>query len=123
MYPLKLKSDTFSIFQKFVSLMENQTGQKLKDLRSDNGGEYMSKAFEDFCDAKGIKRELSTPYTPSQNDTAEQIKRTIQEKVCSMLSHAALPHSFWAEAVKTAIHIVNRSPNMRLGGKVPEQVW
>ena len=120
-YPLKSKSDTFSTFQKFVSLVENQTGQKLKSLRSDNGGEYLSKAFQDYCDAKGIKRELTTPYTPSQNGTAERLNRTIQEKVQSMLSHAALPHGFWAEAVQTTVHLINRSLNRTVGLKVPEE--
>ena len=94
-YPLRLKSDTFSVFEKFVALVENQTGKTLKALRSDNGGEYMSKQFQDFCDAKGIKRELSAPHDPPQNGTAERMNRTIQEKVRSMLSHAALPHGFW----------------------------
>ena len=40
-----------------------------------------------------------------------------------MLSQAALPHTFWAEVVKTAVYIINRSPNIRLGRKVPEEVW
>ena len=40
-----------------------------------------------------------------------------------MLSQPALPHTFWAEAVKTAVHIINWSPNIRLGRKVPEEVW
>ena len=40
-----------------------------------------------------------------------------------MLSHGALPHAFWVEAMKIAIHIINRSSNMRLGGEVPEQKW
>ena len=40
-----------------------------------------------------------------------------------MLSHAALPHSFWAEVVQTIVHVINRSPNKRLDGKVPEEQW
>ena len=40
-----------------------------------------------------------------------------------MLSHAALPHGFWTEAVKTVVHLINRSPNKRLGFQVPEELW
>ena len=58
-YPLRQKDQVFQVFQRFV---ETQTRKKVKCLRSDNGGEYVSKAFEDFCDAKGIKRELTPPY-------------------------------------------------------------
>jgi transposase InsO family protein len=33
-------------------------------LRSDNGGEYTSKDFNDFCIEVGIKREYTIPYNP-----------------------------------------------------------
>ncbi|MCO5549365.1 hypothetical protein L7F22_002836 [Adiantum nelumboides] len=122
-YPLRVKSDVLDTFKKFLAFVENQTGKKLRSLGSDNGVEYVSKAFIDFCAAKGIKRELTAPFNPSQNGVAERLNRTIQEKVRSMLSHAALPHGFWAEAVQTAIHLINRSPSKALGGKVPEEVW
>ena len=85
--------------------------KKAKCLRTDNGGEYVSKAFQDFCDAKGIKQELTGPYNPSQNGVVERMNRTMQEKVRSMLSNAELPNGFWAEAVATAIHLINRSPS------------
>jgi transposase InsO family protein len=44
--------------------VENQTGKKIKVLRTDNGGEYTSKEFMDFCVGEGIKRELIVPYNP-----------------------------------------------------------
>ena len=63
-YPLKRKDEVFSVFQHFVILVvETQIGKKVKSLHSDNGGEYVSKLFQDFCDLKGIKRELTAPYT------------------------------------------------------------
>ena len=83
-YTLKRKSDTFTTFTKFVALVENETGKKLKALRSDNGEEYLSKEFQEFCEAKGIQRVLSAPYDPPQNGTTEKMFRTIQEKVRSM---------------------------------------
>ena len=72
--------------------METQTGKKIKCLCCDNGGEYVSKPFQDFYDLKGIKRELTAPYNPPQNGVAERMNRTIQEKVRSMLSNASLPN-------------------------------
>ena len=106
-YPIKLKSDVSAVFQRWLALVENQTGYRLKCLRTDNGGEYVSHAFEQFCDDRGIKRQLTAPYTPPQNGLAERMNRTIQERVRSMLSHAGLPQSFWAEAVSTAVHVIN----------------
>ena len=39
-YFLKAKSEVFTQFQEFRSLVENQSGKRIKVLRSDNVGEY-----------------------------------------------------------------------------------
>ena len=57
--------------------MENQTGKKVKVLRSDNGGEYTSHAFDGFCRQEGIRRQLTVPYTPQQNGLAKRKKCAI----------------------------------------------
>ena len=40
-----------------------------------------------------------------------------------MLSNANLPNGFWAEALQTAVHLINRSPNKKLDLKVAEEEW
>ena len=40
-----------------------------------------------------------------------------------MLSTTNLPHAFWGEVLKTAVHICNRSPHVSLKGGIPEEVW
>ena len=76
-YFIKRKDEVFGVFQKFVALVENQIGKQLKCLRSDNGGENVSKIFQEFCERKGIKRELTSPHNPPQNGVAERTNRTI----------------------------------------------
>jgi len=63
-YFLKFKSETFDNFKKFKSFVERQSGCRLKTLRTDKGGEFMSKEFSSFCEENGIHRELIAPYTP-----------------------------------------------------------
>eukprot|EP00253_Pinus_taeda_P027530 PITA_27530 len=63
-YFLKKKDEVFSRFRHFKALIENQTEKKIKTLRTDNGTEYESNEFHDFCKEVGIKRETTTPYTP-----------------------------------------------------------
>ena len=92
-------------------------------MRIDNGGQYVSKAFLDFCDAKGIRREFTAPYNPSQNGVSKRINRTIHKKIRSMLSNVELPNGFWVEALATTIHLINRSPNKWLDFQVAEEVW
>ena len=80
-YLLRRKDEVLSIFKHFVTLVETQTGKKVKCLHSDNGGEYVSKAFKEFCEIKGIRREFTAPYNPPQNGVSERMNRTIQEKI------------------------------------------
>ena len=90
-------------------------------MRSYNGGEYISKEFVDFCAKKRIKREFTAPYTPTQNNVAEHMNCTIQERLMSMLSQSHLPQSFWTEALMTTL--INRMPNASLQFKVPKELW
>ena len=43
-YFLKRKDEAFKMFE-FKSLVENQTGKKIKILRSENSGEYIPNEF------------------------------------------------------------------------------
>ena len=49
----------------------------MKALKSDNGGEFISGEFKDFCNVEGIQRELIAHHNPQQNGVAEQKNRTI----------------------------------------------
>ena len=55
-YFLRHKFDVFQTFKKWKCLVENETGKKLNCLRSDNGGEYGNKEFEDYCSSNSIHR-------------------------------------------------------------------
>ena len=65
-------------------MVENQTGRKVKVLRSDNGGEYTSKESKDYLISKGIKHQLSIPGRTEQNEVAEHMNRTLTERACSI---------------------------------------
>lgn len=56
-YFAKHKSDVFEAFKRWKSLVENETGLKLKCLRSDNGGEYCSKELGLLCRERDQKRK------------------------------------------------------------------
>ena len=44
-YFLKQKSEAFEAFKKFKAAVEKESGLKIKDLRSDRGGEFTFKEF------------------------------------------------------------------------------
>jgi hypothetical protein len=71
-YLLKSKDGVLVRFQEFKSQVENLIGRRIKVLRSDNGGEYTSRDFGDFCIEAGIKREYTIPYNPQQNGVCRE---------------------------------------------------
>jgi len=79
-YLLKAKGEVFDKFKEYKALVENQTGMKIKTFRSDNGGEFVYKKFDNFLHECGIERQTSAPYTPQQNGVAEQANRCLTTK-------------------------------------------
>lgn len=95
----------------------------MKTLRTDRGGEFTSNDFLNYCKDRGIRRELTTRYTPQQNGVAERRNRSIVEMARSMLKGKCLPNNFWAEAVSTTVYILNRSPTKAIMNKTPYELW
>ena len=122
-YILKHKDEAFPCFLEWKAQVERSTGRKLKTLRTDNGGEYVSADFEKCLKKEGVRHELTVPKTPQQNGVAERMNRTLVEAVRSMLADARLPHRFWAEALSTAVYLRNRSPTTAVKGKTPFEAW
>ena len=120
---LKHKNEAFITFKQWKILVEKQTGKQIKRLRTDNGLEFCSGEFNNFCKDQGIVRHLTVRDTPQQNGVAERMNRTLLEKARCMLSNAGLGKKFWAEAVSTACFIVNRCPHTFIGLRTPEEVW
>ncbi|POM74849.1 Rve domain containing hypothetical protein [Phytophthora palmivora] len=110
-YFMKAKSDVLSKFKIFKAALEIATGQRIKRLRSDNGGEYTGRQFKAYLNNCGIKHEKTVPYTPQQNGLAEHINRSLVEMARCMLYHESVDKKWWAEAVNTAAWIINRIPN------------
>eukprot|EP00253_Pinus_taeda_P022616 PITA_22616 len=101
-YFLKKKDEVFTWFRHFKALFKNQTEKRIKILRTDNGTEYESNEFCDFCKEVNIKRETTTPYIPEQNGVAERKNHRIVEVVHAMLHDQRLSKFLWAEAANTA---------------------
>ena len=74
-----------SKFKEFKAQVKNLLRRRIRILRLDNGGEYTSTEFNDFCKEVGIKRELIVPYNPQQNRAVERKNRTIVEAYKSMI--------------------------------------
>lgn len=108
-YFLQYKTDVFEKFKVFERLIANKFGRPMKIIRSDNGREFCNRKMSDYLAVRGIKQETTAPYTPEQNGKAERDNRTIVERARTMLHAKGLPTSLWAEAVNTAVYVLNRT--------------
>lgn len=121
-YFLKSKDQVTDYFRIFKSLVENQSGKKIKILRTDNGGEYCNKKLSNFLKSSGIVHQTSCPYSPQQNGKAERLNRSLLDRARCLLIESGLPTVFWAEAVNCATYLLNRSPCKSVD-TTPEHVW
>ncbi|KAK8918644.1 hypothetical protein KSP39_PZI022152 [Platanthera zijinensis] len=104
-------------------MVDKESGQPLKVLRTDRGGEYTSWLFDSFCKENVISHQLTAAYSPQQNGVAERKNLTIMNMTRSMVKEKGLPKMFWAEAVQCAVYLLNRCPTKSVKFKTPFEAW
>ena len=122
-YFLANKSQVLTKFQHLVNFLKNSTGKLTQTLRTDNGGEYTSSAFHDYCLTEGITREFAPPYTPQRNGVAERRNRSLLNITICLLLNKALPGHLWGEAVKAAGDLLNLRSTKRHPDKTHEELF
>ena len=80
-FVMKNKSEAFKCFKQWKALVENQTGKKIKRLRTDNGLEFCLSEFDEFCKDEDIALHHTVRDTPQQNGVAERMNQTLLERV------------------------------------------
>ena len=91
---LKYKSEALEKLKIFKALVENQTGCKLKCIRSDRGGEFTNDDFLDLCNECGIKKQFTIAGTPQQNGVAERKNRSVQQISRGMMQESNNPETY-----------------------------
>ncbi|KAK3036233.1 hypothetical protein RJ639_030775 [Escallonia herrerae] len=106
----KEKSEALSKFMEFKDAIGKEFGKKIKCLRSDNGGEYISDDFFKYCDDNSILRQMTCPDTPQQNGVAKRKLGYLSSVCLSWLHDKNLPRELWVEAIQYTCHVTNRLP-------------
>ncbi|KAL5483092.1 hypothetical protein ACEPAI_8321 [Sanghuangporus weigelae] len=118
---LRSKSQTLNAYKTFANWCLTQHGVKIKRFHSDRGGEFTRIQFVDFLNSQGTEQKLTTHDTPEHNGVAEHLNRTIGERVRSMLHASSLSKNLWAECVKYATWLKNRTSTKTLDGITPHE--
>jgi Reverse transcriptase (RNA-dependent DNA polymerase)/Integrase core domain/GAG-pre-integrase domain len=120
-YCTKDRAELFTIFVQFKTLVELESGHRIKTIRCDNASEYKSLG-DRISRIYGLQFEYTTVYTPEQNGVAERLNRTLVQLARGMLLGSGLPIRFWEDAITTACYLRNRAP---IGPKraTPEEAY
>ena len=68
---LGAKGDAPAVIKSFQTSVEVEIGRKLCVLRTDNGGEFTSIEFKEYCAGCGVHHHFSAPYSLQQNGVVE----------------------------------------------------
>ncbi|CAI7905245.1 unnamed protein product [Closterium sp. NIES-54] len=102
-YVLSKKSDVAeTVKTDWLPMVKRQQDRLVNAIRTDQGGEFLSKEFSLWLNKNGIRHSLTMPYSPAMNGIAERANRTITETARGLLIEAGLPEYFWPYAVRSA---------------------
>ena len=122
LYLQKAKSDTFDSYQAFKAWLSTQFHTKVKCLRSDHGGEYLSAKFTKYLKSKGTEHRVTMHDTPEHNGVAERLNQMLVEQVHAMMHASSMLKSLWGEAVMHATWVKNHTSTRRLSKKTPYEM-
>ncbi|MBW0504359.1 hypothetical protein O181_044074 [Austropuccinia psidii MF-1] len=77
---LSAKSETKSMLKNLISKIERQSNNKVTNIVSDNGKEFVNSELQKFFNQKGISHLTTAPYTPQKNPFAERGNQTTINK-------------------------------------------
>jgi hypothetical protein len=117
------KSDAEAAIKKVRATAENQSGCRLRVLRTDNGGEFISMEFTHYCKEEGVERHFNALNTLQQNGVVERRNQTVLAMARALFKQRKMPARYWGEAVSTAVFLLNRAPTKSLNGKTPYEAW
>lgn len=103
--------------------VENQSGQRLKILKTDGEGEFNLIEFKKLCEKHNIEHEVTASYTPHHNGLAERRNRTLLDMTRSMVKEENLRNQLWGETIATSVYVLNRCPTKKLKKVVYFEKW
>ncbi|GJR17106.1 retrovirus-related pol polyprotein from transposon TNT 1-94 [Tanacetum coccineum] len=119
---LASKDEAPDFIIKFLKMIQVRLNTPVRNIRTDNGTEFVNQTLRSYYESVGISHETSVARSPQQNGVVERRNRTLVEAARTMLIYAKAPLFLWAEAVATACYTQNRSIIRRRHGKTPYEL-
>jgi transposase InsO family protein len=121
-YLMKNNNESFDKFKEFKNEIENQLGKRIKTLRTNRGGEYLSTEFGAYLKECDIIPQLTPPRTSQWNSVSERRNRTLLDMVRSMMCQTKFPLYFWGHTLLTITYTLNIISSKSVE-KTPYELW
>ena len=121
-YFLKGKHEASEKVKNYLAYLQVQ-GISMHAIRVNHRMEFINANLKNWCQAKGMEIQLTTPYSLSQNGIAECMNRTLVKLACAMLMALKLSEFLWEPAVAHAAYLRNRAYMTALSAHTPFEGW
>ena len=111
-YIMKFKSESANVLRFYLSQIANFSKPSI--IRTDFGGEFVSKDFQDIIFNQNIKHEFSAPYSPHQMGHIERQWRILFNTTRAILFDTNVPNLLWPYVIKYATFLRNRTYQNRI---------
>jgi hypothetical protein len=108
-YPLRRKDagTILDIWKALVNFIQTRTTRTVRELQTDNGGEWVNALMSDYNKQKGITHRTTVPYAHAMNGKVERAIRTLSDGTRSNLQSVD-SDSLWPSALHHLLHARNR---------------
>ena len=122
-YGVQHKGDVEAIWVKWKAMISTQHGDlheiRIKRVRSDNGGEFLSGVLQRMLKEEGIEWQPTVAYAHNQSGVVEKAIGDIVSHAVCVLSDSKLPLSLWYEIARSITYLRRLWPHKFLRGVTP----
>jgi len=115
------KSSAFQAFRTIDRWTQTQLGKRICRVRTDNGGEFLSREFSNYLNHRGIGREVTPRFTPQSNGLVERTNQIVKDYIRCMLEEANLTTQYWPFAFSHGLKLRNMSATSTDSSKTPHE--
>ncbi|GJW56234.1 retrovirus-related pol polyprotein from transposon TNT 1-94 [Tanacetum coccineum] len=116
------KNEAPEVIIKCLMQIQVRLNATVKNVRTDNGTEFVNQTLKDYYENVGISHQTSIARTPQQNGVVERWNRTLVEAARTMLIFFKAQLYLWVEGVSTACYTQNRSLIRLRYNKTPYEI-
>ncbi|GJS67129.1 retrovirus-related pol polyprotein from transposon TNT 1-94 [Tanacetum coccineum] len=98
----KSKDEAPDFIIKFLKMIQVRLKVPIRQIRTDNGTEFVNQTLREYYEKVGISHETSVAHSSQQNGVVERRNRTLIKDAHIMFIYAKAPLFLWAEAVAAA---------------------